>query len=92
MIDDAKKAFNKALAISNTFDKNYAKSAILYNQSLLLDDADKLKEASKLISEGSYTIGEYIIENKDSKEHILNTFKIDNKNYWVCLKNVDLLV
>ena len=35
------------------FDKNYAKSAILYNQSILLGDADKLKEASKLIAEGS---------------------------------------
>lgn len=89
--DNAKKIFLEALDISMKFNKKYVKSALLYNYSIVFDN-NKIEDATSLIQSNGYTIGQYIIENKDSSEHVLNTLKIDNKNFWLCVKNVDLLL
>jgi len=91
-IENAINSLNQALEIATVFNKNYAKSAILYNLTILSNDGNILKEAQQIINNNGYSMGQYIIENKDSKEHILNTFTIDSKHYWICVKNIDLLV
>jgi hypothetical protein len=90
-IDNAKKIFLEALEVSSKFNKNYAKSALMYNYGIVFDNK-KLEDATSLIQSNGYTMGKYIIENKDSSEHVLNTLKIDNKYFWLCVKNVDLLL
>ena len=91
-IDKAKNIMIEAIEISTILNKNYAEAALLYNYGIYFNDNNKLTEAKRIIKSKGYTMGEYIINNKKSSRHVLNTFKIENKHFWLCVKNVDLLV
>ena len=91
-IDKAKDILYNALEISITFNKNYAKASIMYNLAILTDDNKMLQKTKNLIDKNSYSIGEYIINNSDLQGHVFNTFTINNKHYWICIKNIDLLI
>ncbi len=91
-IDKAKKLFDKALDIADKYQKYYAKAAILYNKSLLLDNKELFYESKNIVDSNQYSIGSYILDNFDSHDHILNTLKVNKKNYWICIKNIDLLI
>jgi len=90
--EEALNLLKKALRISNIYNKNYAKAAVLYNQAILLNNFEKLKEVKAIVMENNYTIGNYIIDNFSSTSHVINTYSINNKNYWLCVKNIDLLL
>jgi hypothetical protein len=51
-----------------------------------------IAESIKLSSENNFTIGKYIIENYKSKAHIINTYTYDRQHFWICLKNIDMLL
>ncbi len=91
-IDNAKRLFEIALYTADKYQKYYAKAAILYNKSLLFNNQELFYEARNIVDSNQYSIGSYILDNFDSPEHILNTFKINKKNYWICIKNIDLLI
>lgn len=90
--DNAEKFFDEALNVADKNQKNYAKAAILYNKSLLLDDKESFNASKSIVDGNQYSIGKYILNNSTSSENVLNTLKVDKKNYWVCLKNIDLLI
>lgn len=88
--EKAERIFNDSIENAIKFDKNYAKAALLYNYTIYFNN--NIKQVNNLVNSKGYTMGSYIIENKDSNEHVLNTINIDDKHFWLCVKNVDLLL
>ena len=91
-IEKAINILNDCLNISNKSDTQLARAAVLYNLYLLNNDLKKLEEAKRICIEKDYSIGLNIIESMESEGHVLNTYTINGKHFWLCDKNVDLLI
>lgn len=90
-LEESKSIFIDSILNADIFCKRYVKAALIYNYSISFDE-NKISEAKDIINTNGYSIGKFIVDNNQSSKHVLNTYKINNKNYWFCLKNVDLLV
>jgi len=90
--EKAIKILNDCLQITPKSDTYLVNAAILYNLYLLDGDESKLKKSKKICTEKGYTIGLNMIKHRNSQEHVLNTYTINGKHFWLCDKNVDILV
>lgn len=91
-IEKAVNILNDCLKIIKTSDTYLVKAAILYNLYLLDNDISNLEESKNICIEKDYSNGLNIIENIETEGHILNTYTINGKHFWLCDKNVDMLV
>jgi len=91
-IEKAINILNDCLQTKTKSDTYLVNAAILYNLYLLDGDFSKLEKSKNICIEKGYTIGLNMIENIKSQDHVLNTYTIDGKHFWLCDKNVDILV
>ena len=87
-----KELFESAKLICHENSFNYAAAAVYYNIGLLEGRKDFIGKAKKIVYSHDFSIGNYIVNNPYEQKHILNTYKVNKKNYWICLKNVDLFL
>lgn len=91
-LDMSKSLLLNALKCAVENKKYYAEAAISYNLWLLTNVQEFRKRAEHLVISMKYKIGEHILENSIYDGHVINTVKFNQKNYWFCVKNADILV
>ena len=88
----AVKILNECLDIAYKKDEYYMQAVLLYNLFLLQNDSKMLADSKKICTQKGYNMGLYMIENIGMDTHVIHTYKINKKAYWLCAKHIDLLL